>query len=91
MNLAFAFAIYFIIWWLVLFAMLPIGIRTQDEDGNVSPGTVESAPSLPRLLPKMLATTVIATIIFAGVYAVLVHRIFTLDDIPFFPRYDRVQ
>jgi predicted secreted protein len=39
----------------------------------------------------MLATTVIATIIFAGVYAVLVHRIFTLDDIPFFPRYDRVQ
>jgi len=91
MTVAFGVAIYFVIWWIVLFAMLPIGIRTQDEDGNVSPGTVESAPSLPRLLPKMLATTVIATIIFAGVYAVLVHRIFTLDDIPFFPRYDRVQ
>jgi predicted secreted protein len=91
MTLAFGVAIYFVIWWIVLFAMLPIGVRTQDEDGNVSPGTVESAPSLPRLLPKMLATTVIATIIFAGVYAVLVHRIFTLDDIPFFPRYDRVQ
>ncbi len=91
MTLAFGVAIYFVIWWIVLFAMLPIGVRTQDEDGNVSPGTVESAPSLPQLLPKMLATTVIATIIFAGVYAVLVHRIFTLDDIPFFPRYDRVQ
>ncbi|HYH70564.1 MAG TPA: DUF1467 family protein [Methyloceanibacter sp.] len=91
MTVAFGVAIYFVIWWIVLFAMLPIGVRTQDEDGNVSPGTVESAPSLPRLLPKMLATTVIATIIFAGVYAVLVHRIFTLDDIPFFPRYDRVQ
>ena len=91
MTLAFGVAIYFVIWWIVLFAMLPIGVRTQDEDGNVSPGTVESAPSLPRLLPKMLATTVIATIIFAGVYAVLVHRVFTLDDIPFFPRYDRVQ
>ncbi len=91
MTLAFGVAIYFVIWWIVLFAMLPIGVRTQDEDGNVSPGTVESAPSLPRLLPKMLATTVIATIIFAGVYAVLVHRIFTLDDIPFFPRYERVQ
>ena len=91
MTVAFGVAIYFVIWWIVLFAMLPIGVRTQDEDGNVSPGTVESAPSLPQLLPKMLATTVIATIIFAGVYAVLVHRIFTLDDIPFFPRYDRVQ
>ena len=91
MTIAFGVAIYFVIWWIVLFAMLPIGVRTQDEDGNVSPGTVESAPSLPRLLPKMLATTLIATIIFAGVYAVLVHRIFTLDDIPFFPRYERVQ
>ena len=91
MTIAFGVAIYFVIWWIVLFAMLPIGVRTQDEDGNVSPGTVESAPSLPRLLPKMLATTAIAAIIFAFVYAVLVHRIFTLDDIPFFPRYDRVQ
>ncbi|MBE3095946.1 MAG: DUF1467 family protein [Planctomycetes bacterium] len=91
MTVAFGVAIYFVIWWIVLFAMLPIGVRTQDEDGNVSPGTVESAPSLPRLLPKMLATTLIATIIFASVYAVLVHRIFTLDDIPFFPRYERVQ
>ena len=91
MTLAFGVAIYFVIWWIVLFAMLPIGVRTQEEDGNVSPGTVESAPSLPRLLPKMLATTVIATLIFAVVYAVLVHRIFTLDDIPFFPRYERIQ
>ena len=25
-------AIYFIIWWMVLFAMLPFGLRTQDDD-----------------------------------------------------------
>ena len=68
MSLAFGFAIYFIIWWIVLFAMLPIGVRTSEEAGEEStPGFAESAPHRPRLLPKMLATTVIAGIVFAGV------------------------
>ena len=92
MSLVFALAIYFIIWWVVLFAMLPIGVRTAEEVGEkASPGFAESAPHRPRLLPKMLATTVIATLVFAGVYAIVVHHVVTLDDIPFFPRYENVQ
>ena len=92
MTLAFAAAIYFIIWWIVLFAMLPIGVRTSEEAGEkASPGTAESAPHMPNLLPKMVATTVLSTIIFAALYAIIVHHVITLDDIPFFPRYDRVQ
>ncbi len=92
MTLAFAAAIYFIIWWIVLFAMLPIGVRTSEEAGEkASPGTAESAPHLPNLLPKMVATTVVSSIIFAALYAIIVHHVITLDDIPFFPRYERVQ
>jgi predicted secreted protein len=92
MTFAFAAAIYFIIWWVVLFAMLPIGVRTAEEEGEkASPGTAESAPQTPNLLPKMVATTVVSTIIFAGLYAIIVHHVITLDDIPFFPRYERVQ
>jgi predicted secreted protein len=92
MTLAFAAAIYFIIWWIVLFAMLPIGVRTSEEAGEkASPGTAESAPVMPNLLPKMVATTVVSTIIFAALYAIIVHHVITLDDIPFFPRYERVQ
>lgn len=91
MNLAFAFAIYFIIWWLVLFAMLPIGVRTQEEEGEVAPGTTESAPHMPKLLPKMLATTVVASVVFAAVYVIIVHRVITLDQIPFLPRYEPVR
>ena len=49
------------------------------------PGSGGSAPLIPQLLPKMLATTVIASIVFAFVYVIVVHRIITLDDIPFFP------
>lgn len=92
MTLAFAAAIYFIIWWIVLFAMLPIGVRTSEEAGEkASPGTAESAPHMPNLLPKMVATTVVSTIIFAALYAIIVHHVITLDDIPFFPSYERVQ
>ena len=60
MTLAFSIAIYLLIWWLVLFAMLPIGVHTQADEGEVAPGTAESAPLAPRLLLKMLATTVIS-------------------------------
>ena len=91
MSLSFALAIYAIIWWIVLFAILPIGIRTQEEEGDVSPGSAESAPHAPRLLAKMLATTVVASIIFAVVYVIIVHKVITLDQIPFLPRYEPVR
>jgi predicted secreted protein len=91
MTLSFAIAIYVIIWWIVLFAMLPIGVRTQEEEGEVSPGTAESAPHMPKLLPKMLATTVVASVVFAVVYVIIVHRVITLDQIPFLPRYEPVR
>jgi len=92
MSVAFALALYFIIWWIVLFAMLPIGVRTSEEVGEkASPGFAESAPHRPRLLPKMIATTLIAAVIFAGLYAIIVHKVIRLDDIPFFPRYEKVQ
>lgn len=90
MTLSFAIAIYAIIWWIVLFAMLPIGVRTQAEEGEVSPGTAESAPHRPQLLAKMVATTVVASIVFAVVYAIIVHHVITLDQIPFLPRYETV-
>jgi predicted secreted protein len=92
MNLAFGLALYFIIWWITLFAMLPIGVRTSEEAGEeTKPGHAESAPHLPNLLPKMVATTVVATIIFGALYAIIVGHVITHDQIPFFPRYDRVQ
>ncbi len=91
MTLVFALATYFIIWWIVLFAMLPIGVRTQEEEGEVSPGTTESAPRYPNLLPKMVATTLISSIVFAGVYAIVVHHVTDTDDIPFLPRFEHIQ
>ncbi|MCB1764379.1 MAG: DUF1467 family protein, partial [Gammaproteobacteria bacterium] len=33
------FAYYVLFWWLCLFAVLSIGLKTQEEAGEVVPGT----------------------------------------------------
>jgi predicted secreted protein len=60
-----AFAIYFIIWWMVLFAVLPWGVRSQQETGDVTHGSDPGAPAIPHLKAKLLWTTLIAGGVFA--------------------------
>jgi predicted secreted protein len=72
MSITFGVAIYFVIWWTVLFAVLPFGVRTQGEAGEVVPGTPESAPLTPRLLRTFAITTIVAAAVFALLYTVLV-------------------
>ena len=68
MSLLPSLAIYFVIWWLCLFVVLPFGVKSQHETGEVAPGTDAGAPHPALLLRRVLATTVLAAIIFAGVY-----------------------
>ena len=71
MAISTALAIYFIIWWVVLFAVLPWGVRSQDESGAVSPGTDPGAPAVHLVWRKLVWTTVVATVVFgilAGIY-----------------------
>jgi hypothetical protein len=49
MSLPTSIAIYFIIWWVVLFAVLPWGVRNQQEQGTVTPGSDPGAPAIPSL------------------------------------------
>ena len=64
-QLATAFAIYFVIWWLTLFLTLPFGIRSQHEDGVGAPGTDPGAPIASQMGRKMIWTTIISAVIFA--------------------------
>jgi predicted secreted protein len=56
---------FVIIWWLVLFMVLPWGVRIPDE---VEPGHASSAPARPRILFKMLTTTAIAVFLWGIAY-----------------------
>jgi predicted secreted protein len=75
------FAVYFIIWWLTLFAVLPFGVRTQAEENDVVLGTVESAPARFRGLRVVLLTTVVAALIHFGWYVLSVKLGYDLDTI----------
>lgn len=82
MNPIFAIALYFVIWWTVLFAVLPIGVRSQYEEGEVVRGSEGAAPVRPMMLRKVLITSVLAAIIFGIVHLLIVERIIPLDAFP---------
>ena len=85
MSIASAIAIYFIIWWLVLFLTLPFGIRNSHESGSVvEAGHEPGAPVNPRLWRKAFLTTVLATTVFAIFYYLKTHGVLTLDNLPFY-------
>ncbi|MDQ0393796.1 DUF1467 family protein [Labrys monachus] len=75
-------ALFFVIWWMTLFAILPLGVKSQFEAGEVVPGSEGAAPQRPMLLRKAALTTLVAAILFACVYVVVSHHLFyqTLFD-----------
>ena len=79
MSITTAVAIFFLIWWVVLFAVLPWGVRSQHEGGDMVPGTDPGAPMSFKLGRKLLWTTLVAVVIYAGCYVVYVERLVTLD------------
>jgi predicted secreted protein len=61
-----ALALYATIWWIVLFAVLPLGVRSAEEAGEERPEGVDpGAPVAPQLAKKALITTLIAAVVFA--------------------------
>jgi len=64
-SISTSIAIYFVLWWLVLFLTLPFGVRSQHEDGVGAPGTDPGAPIVTGMGRKLIWTTVLSAIIFA--------------------------
>jgi predicted secreted protein len=81
MSIVSVIAIYFVVWWIVLFAVLPFGVRTQDEEGDIVLGTTHSAPMRPLLLKKALATTIVSAIIVFGFWLAVDRYGFDLEMI----------
>ena len=76
MNFGSALAVYFIIWWVCLFAVLPFGVRNSHEAGEaVEEGNDPGAPVNPMLLRKAVHTTILATVLFGLIYAQIVYGI----------------
>ena len=62
--------VYLLVWWTALFAVLPFGTR-PDAEGDPATGGWRGAPQRPLLLRKVIATTLVAAVIWLGIYAVV--------------------
>jgi predicted secreted protein len=71
MSLSLGIGLYIMIWWMTLFAVLPFGVKTQGEAGDIVEGTPASAPITTHLLRTTLINTIVATLAFAVVWATL--------------------
>jgi predicted secreted protein len=81
-NYVSIFAEYFICWWITLFIILPIGLRTQADENKVVPGTVKSAPARFRFWRVFLMTTVVSAILYAGWYLLTAVYGFNFTSMP---------
>jgi predicted secreted protein len=81
----FGLAIYGIIWFLTLFMVLPWGVVSQAEHGEVQPGSSESAPARPLIVLKLGITTLISLVFFLIVYWLLTSGALANINLPFFP------
>jgi predicted secreted protein len=78
MNWLSAGVVFVIVWWLVLFVVLPFGAAPPD---HVEPGHASSAPARPRLGLKMLITTLIALALTATIMWVMESGLFQLRPV----------
>ena len=81
MTVTTALAAFFLIWWVSLFAVLPWGVRSQHEGGDMVPGTDPGAPTSFRLGRTLLWTTAVAIVVYAGCYALYSTHVATLTGL----------
>jgi predicted secreted protein len=65
MSWATGVMVYLVIWWTILFAVLPLGVRRVEKPG---PGQDRGAPEKPQLLRKAVITSIVAAAIWIVFY-----------------------
>lgn len=81
MGIAGSLMVIAIAWWLAFLALLPFGVKSQIEHGEVVPGSEPSAPVVTNLGKKAAAAFVIALIVWAALFSVIEFELLTLDDL----------
>ena len=81
MNWFSAFVVWLIIWWLVLFIILPIGIRGQAEEGDIVKGSEPGAPHKLNMKRKFVQTTLIASVLWVLACALIMSGIVTWESL----------
>ncbi|MCA3247481.1 MAG: DUF1467 family protein [Tagaea sp.] len=69
MTIVTGIAMYAVIWWIVLFAVLPWGVRPTTEPGGR--GQMAGAPEKPMMGKKVLWTTLAAAVVWLIIFGIV--------------------
>lgn len=86
MSITGGIVLFAVLWFLVFFVVLQTGARSQDDAGEVTPGTPASAPADAQIVRKARITTLIAALLWVTVAGVILSGAITLRDLDFFGR-----
>ena len=81
-----AIVLYAITWFMVFFVILPIGLSTQGDEGEIVPGTHAGSPARFPLKRKLIQTTIWGTVIWAAITAVILSGAISIRDLDMFNR-----
>ena len=84
MTIGAAIVLFAVVWFMVLFVVLPLRLTSQEEAGEVVPGTSPSAPENPQLKKKALVVTLVSIVVWGAMVAVIVTGVLPLETFDFY-------
>ena len=88
MGITSAIVVYAVVWFLVLFCILPQKILTQKELGSVIRGTPSSAPAKSHIRKKFMLTTLISFVIWLFICALIIYGFISSETMDLFRFFD---
>ena len=86
MNLTGGIVLFAVIWFMVFFCVLPVRFKSQEEAGEVVPGTPASAPADAQIGKKARITTAITVVLWAVIAYVILSGMVSIYDLDWFGR-----
>ena len=66
MSITGSLIIFVLIWWIIFFSLLPIDVDRKHKE--IVEGADKGSPENPKIIKKIIYTTVITSIIFIGIF-----------------------
>ncbi|WP_114283685.1 DUF1467 family protein [Candidatus Halocynthiibacter alkanivorans] len=79
-----AFVLFAVTWFMTMFVILPLRLRTQGDEGKVEPGTHASAPANFNLKRKMWTALLVAIPIWGLLMYVVLSGMISVRDFDWF-------
>lgn len=86
MGIVSGLVLFLVIWFMVLFVVLPFRLETQGDRGEIVPGTHPGAPANLNMKRKAWITTLISVALWVVIAGIILSGIISVQDFDWFHR-----